>query len=74
MTPSRLLPSLFTRIERRIPSLWKPAFSATRCDAMLSGSVTSSTRPRPSSSIAHLLSARRAAVVSPRPRASADSQ
>ena len=52
ITESRIRPSGCRRCARRTPSRWKPTFSATRCDATLSGSVTRSTRWSSSSSSA----------------------
>ena len=44
ITESRMRPSGCRRCARRTPSRWNPTFSATRCDATLSGSVMRSTR------------------------------
>ena len=52
ITESRIRPSGWRRCARSTPSRWKPTFSATRCDATLSGSVTRSTRWSSSSSSA----------------------
>jgi hypothetical protein len=56
--------------DRRTPSRRKPTFSATRCDARLSGSVISSSRSMFSSPSAYLHNNPNARVVTPRPRAS----
>ena len=39
ITESRMRPSGWRRCARSTPSRWKPTFSATRCEARLSGSV-----------------------------------
>ena len=60
-----------TAQERRTPSRRKPARSATRCDAGLSGRTWISSRARPSSSRAQRESNRTARLATPRPRAGA---
>ena len=50
ITESRMRPSGWRRCARKTPSRWNPTFSATRCEATLSGSVISSSPPQSSSS------------------------
>ena len=64
-------PSGWRRCARRTPSRWNPTFSATRCEATLSGSVIRSSRWSSRSSSAWRERSRSARVQIPRPRAEA---
>jgi hypothetical protein len=57
-----------TRYERRCPSRRKPAFSKTRCEAMLSRTTSASTRATGASVTAHRARRPTAREPNPRPR------